>query len=52
MIPWGPLDGAKVKDWNENVFYGVISVFAVFVFTWFLGGWSPVRLLEYIAGLI
>jgi Zn-dependent protease len=52
MIPWGPLDGAKVKDWNETVFFGVISVFAIFVFTWVLGGWSPARLLAYIAGLI
>jgi Zn-dependent protease len=53
MIPWGPLDGAKVKDWSENAFYGVISVFILLVVTWVLYGyWSPARTLEFVAGLI
>ena len=55
MIPWGPLDGAKVKDWNENVFWGVIGVFSILVFSWVLTGgdvWSPRGLLEMIAGII
>ena len=34
MLPFGPLDGAKVKDWNENAFYAVISLFALLVLTW------------------
>ncbi|MDC3245414.1 hypothetical protein OAT52_00445 [bacterium] len=46
MIPWGPLDGAKVKDWNEQVFYGVFFIFLVPVLSMFLGFWSPVALLE------
>ena len=49
MIPWGPLDGAKVKDWNENVFYGVISVFAILAISYFMGVWKPIELLEMIA---
>mgnify|MGYP001158774893 FL=1 len=46
MIPWGPLDGAKVKDWNEQVFYGVFFIFLVPVLGMFLGFWSPTALLE------
>ena len=46
MIPWGPLDGAKVKDWNEQVFYGVFFIFLVPVLGMFFGFWSPTALLE------
>jgi Zn-dependent protease len=50
MIPWGPLDGAKVKDWNDNAFYAVISIFLLLVVSWVLYRvWSPARLLNYIA---
>ena len=49
MIPWGPLDGAKVKDWNENAFYGVISIFVLLVISWAYKFWSPARILNYIA---
>ena len=50
MIPWGPLDGAKVKDWNDNAFYVVISIFILLVISWvFYGVWSPARTLNYIA---
>ena len=50
MIPWGPLDGAKVKDWNDNVFYAVISVFLLLVVSWVLYDvWSPAEILNYIA---
>ena len=54
MIPWGPLDGAKVKDWNENVFWGVIGVFSILVFSWVLTGgdvWNPKDMLRSIAML-
>ncbi len=46
MIPWGPLDGAKVKDWNEQVFYGVFAIFLIPVLGMFFGFWSPTSLLE------
>jgi Zn-dependent protease len=50
MLPLGPLDGNKVKDWNENAFYITISVFGILVFSWFLLGlWSPEHLLSTIA---
>ena len=53
MLPFGPLDGAKVKDWNESAFYAVISLFALLVLTWVpFGYWSPLAVLESIANLI
>jgi hypothetical protein len=53
MIPWGPLDGLKVKDWSENAFYITISVFAILALSVFpLGLWSPSSLLESIASLV
>ena len=46
MIPWGPLDGAKVRDWNEQVFYAVFLIFLIPVLGMFLGFWSPTNLLQ------
>ena len=46
MIPWGPLDGAKVKDWNEQVYYLVFLIFLIPVLGMFFGFWSPASLLE------
>ena len=34
MLPFGPLDGLKVKDWNETAFYVVILIFAVPLLTY------------------
>ena len=54
MIPWGPLDGAKVKDWNDTAFWVVIGVFGLLVFSWVLTGgdvWNPKDLLKSIAML-
>lgn len=52
MIPFGPLDGLKVKDWNENAFYIVISIFTILLASWWLlGVWSPESLLSSIASL-
>jgi Zn-dependent protease len=50
MIPWGPLDGLKVKDWNEQVFYLVIAIFAIPIVGWLLMDiWEPTALLQNIA---
>ncbi len=46
MIPWGPLDGAKIKDWNEQVFLIVFLIFLIPVLGMFFGFWSPTTLLE------
>ncbi len=45
MLPFGPLDGLKVKDWNEQAFFVVLLIFAVPVFTMFTGFWSPAAVL-------
>ncbi len=49
MLPFGPLDGLKVKDWNEQAFFAVIVLFASLVITMFTGVWSPTNLLQSIA---
>jgi len=49
MLPFGPLDGLKVKDWNEQAFFLVIMVFAILVFTMFTGVWTPTNVLQSIA---
>jgi Zn-dependent protease len=46
MIPWGPLDGAKVRDWSEPAFYAVFCIFLIPVLSMFLGIWSPTVLLS------
>ena len=46
MIPWGPLDGAKVRDWSEPAFYSVFCIFLIPVLSMFLGIWSPSVLLS------
>ena len=52
MIPWGPLDGAKVKDWSESAFYTVFLIFLIPVISMFFGYWSPYNLLEGLVNLI
>ncbi|MDP6199865.1 MAG: hypothetical protein QF531_03760, partial [Candidatus Poseidonia sp.] len=49
MIPWGPLDGLKVKDWSEKAFFTVLLIFVIPVFTMFTGLWSPTALLSGVA---
>lgn len=52
MIPWGPLDGAKVKDWSEPAFYLVFCIFLIPVLGMFLGLWGPTALLSSCVELI
>ena len=49
MLPIGPLDGLKVKDWSDGVFFTVIGVFVLLVFTMFMGSWSASTLLTAVA---
>ena len=37
MIPFGPLDGLKVKGWSEEYFWLTISIFGILVFSQFSG---------------
>ena len=51
MLPFGPLDGLKVKDWNEGVWLGLLLVFALPVIFWFSTPWSPMDLVVGFANL-
>ena len=51
MLPFGPLDGLKVKDWNEGVWLGLLLVFVIPVILWFSTPWSPMDLVVFFANL-
>jgi Zn-dependent protease len=42
MIPFGPLDGAKIKDWNEQVWFATFVTFIALVVLWLSGTFNPV----------
>ncbi len=46
MLPFGPLDGLKVKDWSNGAFFTVIGVFVLLVFTMYTGVWSASNVLS------
>ena len=37
MLPFGPLDGLKVKGWSENYFWLTIVLFGILVYSQFTG---------------
>jgi Zn-dependent protease len=51
MIPFGPLDGAKIKDWNEPVWFATFGIFIVTIYLWWSGIFSPIELAISIAEL-
>ena len=52
MIPFGPLDGLKVKAWSPTAFWILLGVFVIPLFCWWiLQLWSPMMIVEYIANL-
>ena len=42
MIPFGPLDGAKVKDWSEPIWFQFFLLFAALIYLWMSGNFSPI----------
>tara|TARA_B100001559_G_scaffold139067_1_gene116830 strand:+ start:2075 stop:2971 length:897 start_codon:yes stop_codon:yes gene_type:complete len=42
MIPFGPLDGAKIKDWSEPVWFVSFMTFIVIIYMWWTGVFSPI----------
>ena len=40
MIPWGPLDGLKIKGWSEEYFWLTIGIFALLVFLTIFSGYT------------
>ncbi|MDA7492080.1 hypothetical protein N8392_00900 [Candidatus Poseidonia sp.] len=49
MLPFGPLDGLKVRDWNEGAFFAAILIFIIPAVAFMLGYWSPTGLLTAVA---
>ena len=42
MIPFGPLDGAKIKDWSEPVWFFSFMTFIAIIYMWWNGIFSPI----------
>jgi len=42
MIPFGPLDGAKIKDWSEPVWFVSFMTFIAIIYMWWTGVFSPI----------
>lgn len=49
MLPFGPLDGLKVKDWSEGAFWVLIAIFAVPGLLWFTGNIDIMGWVEHLA---
>lgn len=52
MLPFGPLDGAKIRDWNEGVWFGFFVFFLGLSFLMITGKWSAMSLVVQIANLL
>ncbi|MDP7000314.1 MAG: hypothetical protein QGH90_00275 [Candidatus Poseidoniaceae archaeon] len=53
MLPFGPLDGLKVKAWSEVAFWAMLGVFAIpLILWWFVGLWNPMNLVTLLASYI
>lgn len=46
MLPFGPLDGLKVKGWSDQAFYGIIGIFVLLIAAWMAGYWNPLGIVE------
>ena len=46
MLPFGPLDGLKVKGWSDQAFYGIIGIFVLLITAWMVGYWNPLGIVE------
>ena len=49
MLPFGPLDGLKVKDWSEGVFYVMLSVFLIPIVLWLFT--KDIDVMSWVVGL-
>ena len=52
MIPFGPLDGLKVKDWNAGVWWTLFLVFLTPVIIYLTTPYSPLTLVKWLASLV
>lgn len=52
MLPFGPLDGVKVKAWSDQAYFALVLIFLIPIVTWwFMQLWSPIDLVLSIGAL-
>ena len=51
MLPFGPLDGAKIKDWNEGVWFAFFTLFVGLTILMITGIWNAMSIAVLIAEL-
>ena len=52
MLPFGPLDGVKVKDWNNGVWWGLFLVFLSPIIIYLMTPYSPMTLVIWLSNLV
>lgn len=52
MIPFGPLDGLKVKDWNSTIWWALFLVFLGPIIITLTTANNPMTLVYWLAGLV
>ena len=52
MIPLGPLDGVKVKDWNSKVWWALFLVFLSPIIIYLMTPYSPMTLVIWLSNLV
>ena len=51
MLPFGPLDGVKVRDWSYGAWLSLTLVFTLPLVAWMFTPWSPMDLAIGLASL-
>ncbi|MBP66534.1 MAG: hypothetical protein CMA67_04670 [Euryarchaeota archaeon] len=52
MLPFGPLDGVKIKDWNNGVWWGLFLIFLSPIVIYLMTPYSPMKLVIWLANLV
>ena len=52
MLPFGPLDGVKVKDWNNGVWWGLFLVFLSPIIIYLMTPYSPMTFVIWLSNLV
>ena len=52
MMPFGPLDGRKIKSWSEQAFWGMLAMFVIPLYLMFTGQWTPMSVISQISSFI
>tara|TARA_B100000003_G_scaffold60145_1_gene53661 strand:+ start:849 stop:1607 length:759 start_codon:yes stop_codon:yes gene_type:complete len=52
MLPFGPLDGVKVKDWNNGVWWGLFLIFLSPIIIYLMTPYSPMTLVIWLSNLV